>query len=250
MLNGKNTLEAVVGGGWAVGAFVFTRKNRISADRQALLAEVRITYTDNSEEIIGTDETWLVTMNGKYKYGDFYDGETYDAGLDLNKADWHAASLEKIKISPEITATYGALVKAREVMKPISCKQLNEEELIYDFGQNFAGVVRFKAKGRAGQIIIIKHAEVLKKDGSLNTELLRSAKATVLYICSGKDEEYSPRLTYMGFRYISVRGIKEENIDIDALALYSDIERTGDFSCSNQMLNKLNENILWSANSH
>lgn len=56
-------------GGWAVGSFVFTRKNRVTADRQALLAELRIEYADGSVEVIGTDNSWEVTENGPVRHG-------------------------------------------------------------------------------------------------------------------------------------------------------------------------------------
>ncbi len=64
LLRQDNTLTAVVAGGWAVGSFVFTRKNRVTADRQALLLELRLTYADGTQEVIGTDETWQVTEEG------------------------------------------------------------------------------------------------------------------------------------------------------------------------------------------
>lgn len=41
MLHSGSCITATVAGGWAVGSFVFTRVNRVTADRQALLAELR-----------------------------------------------------------------------------------------------------------------------------------------------------------------------------------------------------------------
>ncbi len=80
----NNSLTAVVAGGWAVGSFIFTRNNRITADRQALLLELRVTFEDNTELVISTDESWRVTRDGAYKLADFYDGETYDATVDYD----------------------------------------------------------------------------------------------------------------------------------------------------------------------
>ena len=79
LLTGADTLTFTVAGGWAVGSFVFTRKNRVTADRQALLAELRIEYTDGTTETIGTDATWQVSESGPVRMADLYDGETYDA---------------------------------------------------------------------------------------------------------------------------------------------------------------------------
>ncbi len=249
LLSGENTLTAVVGGGWAVGAFVFTRVNRITADRQALLLELRVTYTDGTQEIIGTDESWQVTREGRYRYGDWYDGETYDATVDMEQIAWHPAAPEKLRVNPTIRAAYGAPVIAHERMTPISCKKVGDA-YIYDFGQNFAGVVDLRINGRAGQVITVRHAEVLNPDGTLNTTFLRTAKATATYTCVEGTQHYSPRLTYMGFRYVAITGIGPEDLEVGALVLYSDVAQTGDFECSDPMLNRLQQNILWSSKSN
>ena len=249
MLLKENTLLAVVGGGWAVGSFVFTRKNRISAKRQALLLELRITYDDGTVDVMGTDESWEVTESGSYREADFYDGETFDATVDLNRISWHQATPEKLRFSPDIIAAYGAPVRAHEKMVPVSLSK-SAKGLIYDFGQNFAGVVNLRIQGRSGQVITIKHAEVLNPDGTLNTVFLRTAKACATYICRNGEQTYSPRLTYMGFRYICVEGIAEKDVAVSAWALYSELEKTGDFTCSNEMINRLQENIIWSSKSN
>lgn len=249
MLTNKNTIIAVISGGWAVGSFVFTRKNRISADRQALLLEILITYEDGTSEIIVTDETWEVTEEGNYQMADIYDGETYDGTVDLNNITWRYAKEEILRISPEIKAAYGAPVRAQEKLVPISCKIIGNK-LIYDFGQNFAGVVELKINGKCGNVVTVKHAEILNPDGSLNTVFLRTAKACATYKCRDGKQVYSPRLTYMGFRYISIVGIEKENIEVSAWVLYSGLERTGEFYCSNESLNRLQENIIWSSKSN
>ncbi|MCD8384107.1 MAG: glycoside hydrolase family 78 protein [Clostridiales bacterium] len=250
MLTGNDTIQADVGGGWAVGSFVFTRKNRITADRQALLLELRVTYADGSQEVVGTDSSWEVTEDGNYRMTDIYDGETYDATVDLRKATWRKAAKETLRVNPDIMADYGAPVRAHEELKPVSCNKLPSGELIYDFGQNFAGVVKFTVNGKKGQVITIKHAEILNPDGTLNVAFLRTAKATATYTCVDGVQTYSPRMTYMGFQYISVEGVDQDKIDISALALYSDVEATGSFSCSNDMLNRLQKNIEWGAKSN
>ena len=249
-LTGDNMLTAVVAGGWAVGSFVFTRINRHDGDRQALLLELRITYADGTEEIIGTDDTWEVTEQGNVRMADIYDGETYDATVDLEKADWHPAALEALRIMPELTADYSAPVIAHEELRPVSHSTVGGAE-IYDFGQNFAGVVRLHIKNaKAGQTVIVRHAEILKPDGSLHLDFLRTAKATATYICREGEQTYSPTLTYMGFRYVSLEGIDPAEVELSALALYSDLRQIGDFSCSNEMLNQLQHNIVWGAKSN
>lgn len=239
-----------VSGGWAVGSFIYSRNNRFAADRQALSALFYFVYDNGEADIVGTDSTWLVNRQGKVKMADLYDGETFDSTVDTSRAVWVNATEEKLKYSPKITAESGAPVIEHEVLLPVT-EQINKNEIIYDFGQNFAGIVRFTVKNaKKGQIIEVKHAEILNPDGTLNTSFLRSARATVTYICSEGEQTFSPSFTYMGFRYVSVKGVKKEDFEIKAVALYSDIKDRGSFECSDDMLNKLQSNIRWSTKSN
>lgn len=242
-------LEAVVAGGWAVGAFTYKRKNRIYADKQAFLAEVHIVYEDGSTDVIGTDETWDVTTDGRYRMAEFYNGEVYDASLDRSTMDWKKASLEDSGLRPRLLAHYGAPVRANERLSPISCTLTPSGSLLYDFGQNFAGVVHAVIKGTKDQVITFRHAEILQ-EGELYTSLLRSAKAEAVYTCSEGEQTYSPRMTYMGFRYVEVIGIEVSDIQLTALVLHSDMEKNGDFQCSDPRLNQLQSNIVWGAKSN
>ena len=249
-LGQDNTLSVTVAGGWAVGTFVMTRQNRVIAPRQALLLELRVTFTDGSTQVMGTDESWEVTTQGPCRMADLYDGETWDATVDPEGLPWKKAAVEKLPISPKLDAATGAPVKAHLEMTPTSCVS-RPEGLVYDFGQNFAGVVKLRMKGtKKGQTVTVRHAEILNPDGSLNTAFLRTAKATATYICPGGDAVYSPRLTYMGFRYICVSGVAEKDVEVSALALWSDLTPTGEFRCSDPRLNRLQQNILWSSRSN
>ncbi len=245
----SNELVVTVAGGWAVGPFSYTRKNRVTADRQALLLEVRVEYADGTTQTLGTGEDWQVTEDGPCRMACFYDGETYDARVSLDDAAWRTATREALRVSPALLAEDGAPVRAHELMRPVSCTKVGDE-LVYDFGQNFAGVVDLVVDGHEGQTITVRHAEILKPDGTLNTDFLRTAKATVKYTCRAGRQEFSPRLTYMGFRYVAVSGVDEASIEVRARALYSDLRATGEFGCSDERLNRLQENIVWSSKSN
>ncbi len=265
--SGENEITAVVGGGWAVGRSTYiqdTNKNisKLSAKRPALLLELHIQYEDGIQEVIASDEAWQVTTQGPYRFGDFYDGETYDATVDLKNITWEQASLFTPEITPQIVARYGASVIAHETMKASFLHTTSTGELIYDFGQNFAGVMTMRLRGHQGQKVVIRHGEVLQtgklaekeetpEPGTLYTDSLRSAKQTLTYICQEGEQSYISRLTYMGFRFIEISGIaKEDILELSALALYSDIEENGSFACSNQDLNQLQSNIVWSGKSN
>ena len=243
-IGGKNELLATVTGGWAVGSYTYFRRNRVYAKRQAFLAELQIRYADGTEEVIATDEAWDVTMDGKLKAAELYDGEVYDASD--TKESWVKAAAEALPFTPRLIADYGAPVRVYERRKPVFIATALSGTLIYDVGQNFAGIVEFTVKGQPGQVITLRHAEVLM-NGELFTEPLRSAKQEIVYTCAGGTETYAPQFTYMGFRYVGVTGVRKEDVELTALGLASRVEESGSFTCSDERLNRLNKNIYYGA---
>ncbi len=248
-LNGTNTLHVILGGGWAVADYTMMHKHKIYADRPALLLEIHLVYQDGSREIIKTDDTWEVTDQSNYRYGDFYMGEHFDARISLSQAPFKRAILHTPRYAPKILAEYGAPVRRQESFSPIDHWPSKSGGTIYDFGQNFAGIIEMTVEGKSGQKILIRHAEICVEK-ELFTRPLRLARARITYICKDGRQSYSPRLTYMGFRYIQVDGISPDKIQISAHALYSNIQPTGTFSCSNDDLNQLQNNISWSGKSN
>lgn len=247
---GEHVFTAVVAGGWAVGRTTNVSNtnqsvSKRSAERQSLLAELRLQYEDGSTEVIGTDERFQVTEDGPWRFADFYDGETYHANRVAAAAVWRPATEEKLKVSPAIFARYGEPVTAHEVLEPVAWTRAPSGELICDFGQNIAGVISVKLTGAAGQKIVFRHGEALE-NGELYVQNLRSAKQTITYVCRDGEQEYSPHFTYMGFRYVGICGIEKEDLTIRAVALYSDLEQIGRFHCSNEDLNQLQRNLVWS----
>ena len=180
--------------------------------------------------------------------------------FDLGSIEYlHSLNLGLWKIpSGEITnypylkkiAQYGEPVRAQESMEPVSCSQAPSGEYIYDFGQNFAGVIAIHVKNaKAGQVLTFRHAEVLM-DGELFVKSLRTAKATATYTCKDGEQTYSPQFTYMGFRYVGMTGIQPEDIEVRAYVLHSNIASIGTFECSNPLINQLHHNIIWGGKSN
>lgn len=251
LLRQQNELLVTIAGGWAVGSYTMSRKNRLYADRQALLLEMTLEYENGETEVIGSDDSWQVSTEGAVLAANLYDGETVDATVYTSDIPFRQATLEKLRINPELIPQQDGGVKAHEVFTPVSVSRTPTGMLLYDFGQNFAGIVQLHIKNaQKGQKIVVRHAEVLNRHGELNTKFLRSAKATVTYFCKDGEQGYRPRFTYMGFRYVTVEGINQEDIEVTATALYSDIPQIGSFRCSNELLNRLQENIQWSAKSN
>ena len=249
LVPGSNLLHATVGGGWAVGSFTYKRKNKISADRQAFLCELHVEYDDGSTDVVGTDGSWQVSRTGPFRAAEWYDGETYDATVTDDHVQWRPADETSPKGTPALVADHGAPVRVQQRMRPVSRTTAPSGEVVYDFGQNVAGVVHARLRGRHGQTVVFRHAEVLV-DGELFVTSLRTAKATATYTCVDGEQVYSPRLTYMGFRYVGVTGIDPQDLELTALVLHSDLPGTGEFACSDPLLNQLNENIRWGGRSN
>ena len=95
----------------------------------------------------------------------------------------------------------------------------------------------------------VRHAEVLEH-GELARRPLRRAAATDTLVLAGTGEEtWEPEFTFHGFRYVSVEadpGVVDP-ADLVAVIVGTELERTGEFACSDPRLERLHENVVWSA---
>jgi alpha-L-rhamnosidase len=252
---GKNAIGAMVGSGWYRGILTYyNRKNNYGKDI-SLLLQLNINYEDGTSETVLSDETWK-SSTGEVTYSEIFNGETQDArkeqtGWATPKFDDSRWSGVQIKNHPKenIIATENEPVKKQEIVKPLKVFRTPQGDKVIDFGQNLVGWVVMKAQGNAGDKITLSHAEVLDKKGNFYTENLRAAKQQNTYILKGGAEEtFEPHFTWQGFRYVKVEGISGELKpgNFTAVVLYSDMKSTGNFSCSNPLVNQLQSNILWS----
>lgn len=237
---GCNTIDITVANGWWLGT-LGNRNNRYG-DHQGLIASLRLTYSDGSHEEICTDESWLYTCDSPERFSDFYCGETIDLTReDENGWKFHPAVPLSGKL-PKIIPQLGTDVTVDCCLTPVS-----QNGDIYDFGQNHAGVIHLSVRAKPGTVITIRHAELLGLDGGLFTENLRTAKQTLTLICKNGISDFVPQFTYMGFRYIEIKSSAPINIlCLESLVLTSDCPETGSFSCSNDKINRLQQNIQWS----
>lgn len=252
--SGTNAVGAMLGNGWYRGYLAWSENKNIFGKKLALFFQLNITYSDGTSETIVSDETWKSSTGG-VTYAEIYHGETIDARRE--KAGWHSSGfndsdwsgvLVQAADKAKMVSTYNEPVKKHETFKPIKVIQTPKGEQVLDFGQNLVGWVVVKANGAAGSTIKIHHAEVLDKAGNFYLDNIRAAKVTATYILKGGGEEvFEPHFTFYGFRYIRVEGypgeLKPENFE--AVALYSDMKPTGQFSSSHPLINQLQHNIQW-----
>ncbi|MDA3800266.1 MAG: family 78 glycoside hydrolase catalytic domain [Kiritimatiellae bacterium] len=264
---GDNCIGSILGDGWFKGAIGFSGDCSIYGNRIMMLVNLRIEYCDGTVETIASDASWKVSY-GPILQSSFLYGENYDARMELGnwssanydssswkQADEHPVDQEhwdnkewkmqepclKLKVHPSLPVRPIHEFPAKEFWSTMP------GSYIFDLGRNFAGYVRLKVKGKPGQMIRLRFAEVLNSDRTLYVENLRSASSTDTYICKSSEEEiWEPKFTFHGFQYVEVTGVDEPTQDtVVGIAISSDVEKTGSFRCSNDEVNTLFDNTYW-----
>lgn len=243
--NGDNEWKGLLGNGWYKGNLAWEGRKEIFGDRLALLAQLHLELEDGSEVVIKTDENWKARKS-QIEMSEIYHGEVFDARITDEK--WQPVHvLEHTKNI--LIAQENEPVRKIETLEPKELIQTPNGEAVLDFGQNMVGWISFDIEGENGQEVEIKHAEILDGDGNFYTANLRTAKQTNKYILSGDGKEtFEPHFTFQGFRYIQLIGFKEEQLKLEnfrGVVLHSDMEMTGDFRCSDPLINQLQHNIVW-----
>ena len=248
----------------------------------ALLVQLEIEYADGSKETIATDPTWKVAK-GPILEADMLMGEAYDARLempgwsksDFDDAEWETAILAEENGSlkapfidksgsrevelgfqkpPRMQAHPGVPIVPIEEIRPVEITEPQPGVSIFNMGQNFSGVVRLKVHGPAGTEVRLRYGEMLHTDGRLMTENLRKARVTDTYILRGdpEGEVWTPRFTYHGFQFVELTGYPgKPNLDtVTGIVLHSDTPLTSSFECSDEMVNQLFRNVVWTQRSN
>jgi alpha-L-rhamnosidase len=254
IVKGRNAVGAVLGDGWYRGTLAWGNNWAIYGKRLGLLMQIKITYTDGTESLIITDESWKCNNDGAIRMSDIYNGETYNAtkkitGWDVTGYDdtkWGAVKIGKY--NNNIIASEGAMIRKIQEIKPVKVFRSPKGSILVDMGQNMVGWIRLRVKGNKGTVVTIRHAEVLDKYGEFYTKNLRVAKCQLDYTLAGSGEEiYEPRFTFMGFRYLEVTGFPGEltTDNITGVVVHSDMQVTGTYESSNPLINQLQHNIQW-----
>lgn len=254
---GTNLWTVQLGDGWWRGSTGGGNFNNFGY-YLSFIGQIVLTYADGSTDIIGTDESFK-TASGALLRSDMKAGELYDARLET---DWTAADFDDsawenvipameypavdVLVAAGVPTLEQELFEAREFID-------TEGNRVLDFGQNHAGYVKMKLRDtKAGQTVTLSHGEGLK-DGAFSTanieEIGKTPFQQTVYICKGAEvEEYTPSFAIFGYRYVKIEGYEEEILpgDFVSAAVYSDLEETGDFTCSNPLVNQLVSNSRWS----
>ncbi len=258
---GDNVVGAHLASGWYRGELAWNRLPDRYGDRSALLLQLELSYADGRREVVVTDESWQWASSPITRTS-LYDGEHHDARTE--QRDWTTPSvvgaLDSEAWKPtealtfeqtgtgELTAPIRPAVRRIEHIAPVSVERRPDGTYLLDFGQNLAGRLRIDVDGPAGTVVDLRHAEVLQ-NGQFYPRTLRTAVSHDRYVLrEGGRQSWEPRFTLHGFRYAEISGWPGELTagDVAAVVCHDDMERTGWFSSSHEMLDRLHENVVWS----
>ncbi|EOD51043.1 putative bacterial alpha-l-rhamnosidase domain protein [Neofusicoccum parvum UCRNP2] len=226
---GENAIGVEVAEGWYAGRLRWGEGVRnFYGDRLGVLAQLEIQLDDGSRQQVISDDGW----------------RTHQSSLPARLLDFPKIDL----ILPDVPP-----VRVTETLEPREIFKSKSGKTLVDFGQNLVGKIFIRSLQKPdGHTLKIRHAEVLE-NGELGTRPLRNARAEDTVVFSKQPlKDWSPRFTFHGFRYVQIEGWSLDDEappakgNISALVMHSDMQRTGHFHCSNDLVNKLHQNVVWS----
>ena len=265
--NGDNAIGVTLAG----GRFTAMRYNAANPDYDftdnvlhfgtpRMILQLEITYEDGSKSLIVSDESWKITNRGPIRTSNEYDGETYDENFDLG--DWTLPNYDDnswfdakpcrddVHIVSALTPQPNPNIKIQDTLTPVSIFKKGENWIL-DMGQNMVGVLHINLNGQQpGDTVTLRFAENLYHDSTVDVRNLRGAEATDRYIvktCHGASLQWKPMFTYHGFRYVEISGLQDslKPSDFKGLVLYDEMQTTGSFETSNEILNAVYRNAFW-----
>ena len=234
---GENVLGVILGNGFYNPSSYWCQ----GYGTPRFLGQVHIRYSDGTEELIISDNTWKADKS-PILMDQIYEGEHYDARLEqrgwcspgFDDSNWKQAALKK---PPEgkMKANLSPADRVMEILSPKQITKLGKGHFRVDFGQEIAGWLHLiNIRGEPGRTIKIKY-------------ICESAEGDNSYTLNGSgNESYAARFTWFVFRELEISNWPGE-LKADQLraeAVYSNIETTGVFNCSNPLFNEINQ-IWW-----
>lgn len=254
--SGSNVVGVMLGNGFYGQNIAFVPPLSYGPPRTRLVLEIG--YVDGSTDRVESDESWR-TGTGPVLFDNIYLGETFDArrwdstwsDADFDAADWHRVEIMKAPTEKLIEQRMEPMRKIR-AMQPVAVRPA-ETGWIIDMGQNITGWLQIRVNEPAGTVVKMRFAEHLMPDkkniDTASTGIhVTGADQTDIYICrGGSTENWEPRFTYHGFRYVQVEGLSQapDLDDFTGWLVRTDVERIGSFECSDPLINKFYDVSIW-----
>lgn len=220
-----------------------------------MILQLEVRYKDGSNQVIISDNSWKVTADGPILANNEFDGEEYDARKEM--PGWNKPGFDDSAWTPaepveapggKLEAQLNRNMKVMETIRPVAVNEISPETYILDMGQNMVGWLRMHVKGKPGDRVQLRFAELLKDDGSLYLDNLRGALVTDKYtLKSDARETWEPAFTYHGFRFVEITGFpgKPTIENFEGQVVYDEMELTGHFDTSDPTLNQIYKNAYW-----
>ena len=255
---GDNAIGILLGEGWFSGRIGYRASQWIKKPYPRTICQLEITFKDGTSKTVLSDNTWKGTDQGPIRFSSIYDGETYDANLELegwsapgfDESAWAEVSSEAIGDEFTLVPKRHHTVKSKLELPALTINKIGDGKVVFDLGQNMVGVAQVNIPVKKDQKVTIRFAEMLEKDGTLYTDNYRSAKSTDYYIPNENGViSWKPTFTFHGFRYVELsgfdKGAEPAKDWVTGLVQYSDFEQTGTFATSHDKLNHLQSNVIW-----
>ncbi|MEY4499881.1 MAG: hypothetical protein RL319_869 [Actinomycetota bacterium] len=247
---GQNVIAAELSDGWWRGRFGFMNQIENYGTEIALFAQLEITDECDLATTINSDSTWKVSA-AEIRQSSIYDGCLIDQNL--SQPGWQLPEFDDSTWSYAVEKHHDLSALKPRTAEPVrevarfdlEIEKHHDRSLLRG-SQNISGWVELTVRGKKGQKITVRHAEVLEQDGQLHTRALREAKATDAYILA-KDglQTLTPKFTFHGFQHADVV-TDAEILKATAVAISSETARRGWLETSDKKLNRLHENVIWS----
>lgn len=269
LLQQENIIELRLADGWYRGSSAAFGATNVYGEQTSVIAQLEVLYEDGTMSTICTDDSWSWSNDGPIRFADLKDGEVFNA---MMKPSYNGKVVVVEAPKAPLVASNNVMVREKEHFSPKVLLSTDGTRVL-DFGQNIAGYLRFTVRGAKGETFRLICGEILDEEGHVSLKNIqeevshkRHDQVTMMiklltwkaigvptltplqeirFTCSGGKDYYKTSFAVFGFQYVQIDG----NVDfekIEAIAVYSDMEQTSTFECSNELINKLYNNTLWS----
>ena len=255
--NGENVITVELADGWYRGSCGAWGLRNQYGTQTKLYAQLEITDKSGNKAVIGTDQTWAWSNDGKIRFADNKDGEIVEAWREPSYGGF--AQETKCDVTPVSSNNVPVTEHERFSVQKVITTPGGAKVL--DFGQNIAGYISFAVMAKKGQKIKLRFGEMFDENGEFTQKNFQCAnkkrtRVTPLqqieYYCKDGLNEYKTKFAIFGFQYVLIESdVEWKKEDFTAVSVCSDMEETLSFDSSNELLNRLVEATRWSAkNNH
>lgn len=249
---GRNEVQVILGDGWYRSVSGVDGDRNLYGEDIALFFQLEI----DGKAVCLSDESWEASQNGPIRENDMQQGEVVDANLE-EITDYHGVKVQDFGVGNFACSNCMPISEMERFKGKI--KKTPNGETVIDYGQNLAGYVEFTVNAHAGDKIVLTHGETLDENGNFTQENFQDRKRhkeggtnqRVTYVCKEGENHYKSKFTIWGFRYAKVETeIDLGSAEFTSIAVYSKMDQTGFFECSDANVNQLVSNSIWSQKSN